>query len=849
MKTRLLILILLLSGIHWGYSQNLPSKFAEYNFANGSLVNVEDPGNGDLTKTGTNSVLQNDRFGQVNNAIALNGDTVYGAPYHGGTGLINYTMSFWFNTAVNNIDKILWRTYNNFGNEVSAKMTSTGNFLIQVDLSGTPNTQQIATPNYLLDGNWHHVVITLEKYVVSGAGRLRVRTYLDRIEQSNLYMDNIPYGQIWQASVANGGITFADAIDDVQLFGDTLTDSDVLNLYNDYPANLVNIPDANFKAELLANASINTNADNAIDINEAFSYSGFLDVSNKNIQSLKGIEWFENINGLNASNNSIDAINLTTNFFINSLDVSNNILHTLEINNGNNTIITNYNSINNTNLQCVTVDDVTFANANFTNKDPQTQFNTFCERPIYVDVNATGNNSGINWTNAYSNLRIALSENPNATFWVKAGTYTPGASRAEKLFLTDGQKLYGGFNGTESLLSDRDPLTKVTIISGDLMGNDSGPISVSNTTRSDNSYRLIEVSGDNVVIDGITLSGGQADGTVSTENGFAAVIKFVNGAGTFFMVNCIVRDNVSIGLSNIRNVDVSTSTNINFLQTQFFSNVASRDVIYYSRAANPQVVNTNMESCLFYFNETTASNESGLIWIRQDPSGNQNFIFNNCTVADNEFAHAGPVIDASRINGTISARIYNSIFWDNVTASTNNIVLGNGQWSAANLRQVRNCIDPLGFTNVPDRGSIVTTNPLFENATLGNYRLQTASPAKDAGDNQFVTSAMPTDLDGNMRIFNGTVDMGAYEFGSTLGTENFQNKITQFKIYPNPVNEVLNISIEGKIKNIEVYNMLGSRIFVSTNNSINVSAFQNGIYIIKVTNMFNQQITKRFIKQ
>jgi hypothetical protein len=44
----------------------------------------------------------------------------------------------------------------------------------------------------------------------------------------------------------------------------------------------------------------------------------------------------------------------------------------------------------------------------------------------------------------------------------------------------------------------------------------------------------------------------------------------------------------------------------------------------------------------------------------------------------------------------------------------------------------------------------------------GNYRLQGCSPAINTGDNTAVTTT--TDLDGNARIYNTTVDLGAYEY-------------------------------------------------------------------------------------
>jgi len=66
----------------------------------------------------------------------------------------------------------------------------------------------------------------------------------------------------------------------------------------------------------------------------------------------------------------------------------------------------------------------------------------------------------------------------------------------------------------------------------------------------------------------------------------------------------------------------------------------------------------------------------------------------------------------------------------------------------------------------PDPGSGVaniTNAPLFEDTNgWRNLRLQSNSPCINAGNNAYVTTS--TDLDGNPRIVNGTVDMGAFEW-------------------------------------------------------------------------------------
>ncbi|MCL5127785.1 T9SS type A sorting domain-containing protein [Algibacter sp. L4_22] len=120
-------------------------------------------------------------------------------------------------------------------------------------------------------------------------------------------------------------------------------------------AQTISIPDAVFKTKLLShNPVIDTNGDNQIQITEAESFTGTLDLTNLSaaanasmqIQDLTGIEFFINISVLRCRNNSISIFdcsalaNLTyltiSNNRLTSLDVSNNLkLETLECNSNN----------------------------------------------------------------------------------------------------------------------------------------------------------------------------------------------------------------------------------------------------------------------------------------------------------------------------------------------------------------------------------------------------------------------------------------------------------------------------------------------------------------------------------
>jgi hypothetical protein len=69
-----------------------------------------------------------------------------------------------------------------------------------------------------------------------------------------------------------------------------------------------------------------------------------------------------------------------------------------------------------------------------------------------------------------------------------------------------------------------------------------------------------------------------------------------------------------------------------------------------------------------------------------------------------------------------------------------------------------------GATGNITENNCIHSDPLFVNAAGGNYRLQAGSPCIDRGNNSYVPAGVTTDLDGNPRIQNGTVDLGAYEY-------------------------------------------------------------------------------------
>ncbi|MBV6484468.1 MAG: hypothetical protein KFKLKKLM_00974 [Flavobacteriales bacterium] len=104
-------------------------------------------------------------------------------------------------------------------------------------------------------------------------------------------------------------------------------------------------------------------------------------------------------------------------------------------------------------------------------------------------------------------------------------------------------------------------------------------------------------------------------------------------------------------------------------------------------------------------------------------------------------------------------------------------------------------------------------------------------------------------------IYSGpTTIAGAYIYDYTFATNVSETieETTTFSLFPNPVNNVLNLVFDANNQKVEIYNVLGEIMYnnISLNNnlSIDVSAFGSGVYFIKTTDKNNTVSTQKFIK-
>ncbi len=152
-------------------------------------------------------------------------------------------------------------------------------------------------------------------------------------------------------------------------------------------------------------------------------------------------------------------------------------------------------------------------------------FSQFAKAVVYVDADRAGGN-GTSWAQAYKTIQAAISGSGSGeTFWIAEGTYKPTSTLEPK----SGSKLYGGFAGNETTLSQRSVSTREVLVDASLTGSRA---------------LFIKATSPNVRLDGITFSKG--NGVSGTLNGYGGGVcvnqvyadiincKFVNNASAQF---------------------------------------------------------------------------------------------------------------------------------------------------------------------------------------------------------------------------------------------------------------------------------------------------------------------------
>ncbi|MEM6297390.1 MAG: T9SS type A sorting domain-containing protein, partial [Bacteroidota bacterium] len=514
---------------------------------------------------------------------------------------------------------------------------------------------------------------------------------------------------------------------------------------------------------------------------------------------------------------------------------------------------------------------------------------------LYVNQNATGNNDGSSWTNAFTDLESALANTcPNGAIYVAAGAYIPtkrhkfGSSNANSarhvsFKIPSGIKIYGGFAGTESgvidqaVLDSRDFTANQTILSGDLNGDDivsgSGQ-TLSITGNGENAYHVIytqNVDG-TTVLDGVTITGGNADFSTSDNplsRGGAWYNEASNGTSSPTIQNVIFRANaadVSGGMYNF--IIGSGVASPEITNTQFVRNTARVGGAIYNLGTNG-TASPVLTNNLFVGNYASFKGAAVRNWVHSS-GGTASPEIINCTFVGNYADEGAAIHSVAQGSGVSVSLIRNSIFWNN--ASPSGITFHNENNAApdiayslvqeANASAINS--GTAAGTNV-GANMVYATDPLFVDEAAEDFRLAATSSVIDAGVAGFNTSTR--DLGGATRVDGAAIDFGAYESVSSAPMTRTEEVLEEGQtsdfideasllVYPNPTNGLATLRITGlEISNelsFELIDALGRTLeqksFSDNVLKLDLTGYSSGTYLIRVSNG-KETFMSRVVKQ
>jgi hypothetical protein len=360
---------------------------------------------------------------------------------------------------------------------------------------------------------------------------------------------------------------------------------------------------------------------------------------------------------------------------------------------------------------------------------------------IYVDRKATGHNSGVNWANAYRNLNDALNRagwGCGSQIWVAEGVYVPGNAPEDKFVVPDNVEIFGGFKGNETQRDQRNAKHRKTILSAYIDIDPIGYGVQSNT---------IMHMGHNTRLDGFTLEAGKYHG--------------INASNANFTVsNCTFMDQEQTAI-NAANGNVT-------IQGCDIYNCGYQGIYHSANGSALSVLN-----CKIYNNQ-----KDGIYAENAAVQISNSLIFRNGLAGGSQACYGinlqNPAAGTLLRNNTIVANVKEGIrtAGGNLPAVLNCIVWGNADSQLAGFHAdqaaFNSCIQDCNEVNFN-----LNIDPAFAYDPLGsggtNFHLAFDSPCVDAGDPNSITDPNELDIDGEMRVYGGAVDIGADEAVSCSG--------------------------------------------------------------------------------
>lgn len=271
--------------------------------------------------------------------------------------------------------------------------------------------------------------------------------------------------------------------------------------------------------------------------------------------------------------------------------------------------------------------------------------------------------------------------------------------------------------------------------------------------------------------------------------------------------------------------------------------------IYNSRISFNNVIMKNNNSN--YYGGGIYMSGDDLLFTNAVFDGNYSSITGGALYADNALNLS---LKSVTLTNNVANGLGSGIYLNNSNLDIQNSVIYNNQFSdifisGASVVSATNSFtqqSPIAYGN-PSGATQLVANPFTNSADpdgLDNI-LGTSddglipllgSVLIDAGNNTANTETI--DIKGDPRIFNSTIDVGAYEVQSMLSINKQNTELA--KVYPNPANNTLFVHLKYQVNSVsyQLTNIIGQIIlegeFTNTISVLNMSALKNGMYVLTI---------------
>ena len=344
---------------------------------------------------------------------------------------------------------------------------------------------------------------------------------------------------------------------------------------------------------------------------------------------------------------------------------------------------------------------------------------------IYVNKSAVGANDGSSWQDAFVNLQDAFDKAIyRDEIWVAQAKYYPtkkigGQTERHKAFaMQAGVKIYGGFIGNETQVSQAKPEINITTLSGNI-GDES--VKTDNCFHVFNHSELLSLDS-NAQLNGFDICDGYCIGEYNNSSG-AAMINITNSPR---LINCCFHSNTATEGGAIANFNSSITA-----ENCTFNNSASD-------GAN--ICNYNESKPIFNnckFSSSTAENFGGAFY-----NSHSTIKINNC------------IFDS--LKAKFGAAIYN---FDNSVININNSIF-------------TNCY---AINNGGAISNITGTANFYNSKIMNNYAFYGSAVYNFGGLIKVINSIIAKDISESGNVFND--NNGTIEFTNCTIADNQANQI------------------------------------------------------------------------